>query len=41
VGHRKIHRVGARAATSIALVITEARGAPAVAEFGVYASPYP
>ncbi len=41
VGHRKLHRVGTITASSIALVITEARGIPAVAELGVYDSPFP
>jgi len=41
VGRRKLHRVGAVTATDIALVITGARSAPAVAEFGAYLSPYP
>jgi alpha-L-fucosidase len=41
VGHRKLHRVGARTATSVALVITQARAAPAVTELGVYESPSP
>jgi alpha-L-fucosidase len=41
VGHRKLHRVGAITASKIALVITAARGTPAVAEFGAYLSPYP
>ncbi len=41
IGERKLHRVGAITASSIALVITQARGVPAIAEFGVYASPYP
>ncbi len=41
IGQRKMHRVGAVTASSIALVITEARGVPAIAEFGVYDSPFP
>jgi alpha-L-fucosidase len=41
VGHRKVHRVGPRTATSVALVITQARAAPAVTELGVYESPSP
>jgi alpha-L-fucosidase len=41
IGQRKLHRVGAVTASSIALVITQARGVPAIAEFGVYQSPYP
>jgi alpha-L-fucosidase len=41
VGHRKLHRVGARTATSVALVITQARAAPALTELGVYESPIP
>jgi alpha-L-fucosidase len=41
IGQRKLHRVGDVTASSIALVISRARGAPAIAELGVYASPYP
>ncbi len=41
IGERKLHRVGAVTASSIALVITQARGSPAIAELGVYDSPYP
>jgi alpha-L-fucosidase len=41
IGERKIHRVGTVTATSIALVITQARGNPAIAELGVYESAYP
>jgi alpha-L-fucosidase len=41
VGHRKLHRVGPITASAIALVITAARGTPAVAEFGAYLSPNP
>lgn len=41
IGERKIHRVGAVTASSIALVITQARGSPAIAELGVYESAYP
>jgi alpha-L-fucosidase len=41
VGERKLHRVGPVMATAIALVITQARGVPAVAELGVYQSPIP
>ncbi len=41
IGQRKLHRVGNVTASSIALVITAARGVPAVAELGVYASPFP
>ncbi len=41
VGHRKLHRVGPITASKIALVITAARGTPAVAEFGAYLSPTP
>jgi alpha-L-fucosidase len=41
IGQRKLHRVGTITASSIALVITEARGVPAVAELGVYESPFP
>ncbi len=41
IGERKVHRVGAVTASSIALVITQARGSPAIAEFGIYGSAYP
>ncbi len=41
IGQRKLHRVGAVTASGIALVIGQARGVPAVAEFGVYESPFP
>jgi alpha-L-fucosidase len=41
IGERKLHRVGAVTASSIALVITQARGNPAIAELGVYESAYP
>lgn len=41
IGERKLHRVGTITANRIALVITQARGAPAIAEIGAYASPYP
>ena len=41
IGERKLHRVGEVTASSIALVVTQARGIPAVAEFGVYESPFP
>jgi alpha-L-fucosidase len=41
IGQRKLHRVGTVSASSIALVISQARGAPAIAEFGVYESPFP
>ena len=41
VGHRKLHRVGPITASAIALVISGARGTPAVAEFGAYLSPNP
>ncbi|HEY2728564.1 MAG TPA: alpha-L-fucosidase [Polyangia bacterium] len=41
VGERKLHRVGPVMATGIALVITQARGVPAVAELGVYQSSFP
>jgi len=41
IGQRKLHRVGAVTASSIALVITGARGVPALAELGVYDSPFP
>jgi len=41
IGQRKLHRVGAVTASNIALVITAARGVPAIAEFSVYQSPSP
>jgi alpha-L-fucosidase len=41
IGERKLHRVAAVTASSIALVITQARGSPAIAELGVYESAYP
>ena len=41
VGQRKLHRVGPTTASRVALVITGARGVPAIAELGVYASPFP
>jgi alpha-L-fucosidase len=41
LGERKLHRVGAVTASSIALVITRARGSPAIAKLGVYESTYP
>jgi alpha-L-fucosidase len=41
IGQRKLHRVGTVTATGVALVITQARGVPAIAELGVYDSPYP
>jgi alpha-L-fucosidase len=41
IGERKLHRVGDVTASSIALVITQARGIPAIAELGVYESPFP
>jgi alpha-L-fucosidase len=36
IGERKLHRTGPVSADRVALVITEARGAPAVSELGVY-----
>jgi alpha-L-fucosidase len=41
IGERKLHRVGPAMASGIALVITQARGVPAIAELGVYQSPFP
>jgi alpha-L-fucosidase len=41
IGQRKLHRVGNVTASGIALVITQARGIPAIAELGVYQSPFP
>jgi alpha-L-fucosidase len=41
IGERKLHRVGPVTASGIALVITQARGVPAIAELGVYQSPFP
>jgi len=36
IGERKLHRTSPVSADRVALVITEARGAPAVSELGVY-----
>jgi alpha-L-fucosidase len=36
IGERKLHRLTAVTADRVALVITEARGAPAITELGVY-----
>lgn len=36
IGERKLHRINPVSADGVALVITEARGAPAVTELGVY-----
>jgi alpha-L-fucosidase len=41
IGERKLHRVGDVTASSIALVITQSRGVPAISELGLYESPYP
>jgi alpha-L-fucosidase len=41
IGHRTLYRVGEITASSIALVISQARGIPAIAELGVYESPFP
>jgi alpha-L-fucosidase len=41
IGGRKLYRVGDVSASGIALVITQARGIPAIAELGVYESPFP
>ena len=41
VGERKLHRVGPVMATSVALVITQSRAVPAIAEIGVFQSPFP
>jgi len=41
IGERKLHRVGTVTASSIALLITKARGNPAISELGVYESAYP
>ena len=41
IGQRTLHRVGTMSASSVALVISQARGAPAIAELGVYESPFP
>jgi alpha-L-fucosidase len=41
IGQRKLHRVGAVTASGIALVITRARGVPAIAELGAYDAPFP
>ncbi len=36
IGERKLHRMSPVTADRVALVITEARGAPAISELGVY-----
>jgi hypothetical protein len=36
IGERKLHRLSAVSADRVALVITAARGAPAITELGVY-----
>ena len=36
IGGRKLHRMSPVTADRVALVITQARGAPAVTELGVY-----
>ena len=36
IGQRKLHRLNAVMADRVALVISDARGAPAISEFGVY-----
>lgn len=36
IGQRTLHRLGPVTADRVALVISEARGAPAIAEFGIY-----
>ena len=36
IGERKLHRLSPVTADRVALVITEARGAPAITELGVY-----
>ena len=41
IGERKLQRVGEITASSLALVITESRAVPAIAELGVYESPFP
>jgi len=41
IGERKLHRVGDVTASGIALVITRARGVPAISELGLYESPFP
>jgi alpha-L-fucosidase len=41
IGQRKLHRVGSVTASGVALVISNARGVPAIAELGVYDSPFP
>lgn len=41
IGQRKLQRVGDVTASSIALVITQARAAPAIAELGVFNSSFP
>jgi alpha-L-fucosidase len=41
IGERKLHRVGAVTTTGLALVITQARAAPAISELGIYESAFP
>jgi alpha-L-fucosidase len=41
IGERKLLRVGDVTAGSLALVITQSRAVPAIAELGVYDSPFP
>ncbi len=41
IGHKKLYRVGPLTATNVALVITQARAAPAITELGVYEPPSP
>jgi len=41
IGERKLQRVGEVTASRLALVITESRAVPAIAELGVYESPFP
>jgi alpha-L-fucosidase len=41
IGERKLQRVGEITASQLALVISESRAVPAIAELGVYESPFP
>jgi alpha-L-fucosidase len=41
IGERKLHRVGDVTASGVALVITQTRGVPAIAELGLYESSFP
>jgi alpha-L-fucosidase len=41
IGQRKLHRLGPVTADRVALTITDARGAPAISELGLYDSGRP